>query len=57
MNEQSSMFLGIDVSKAHLDCALLLGAKYRNKRVANNPCAVFQPPGILPHSAAGVFLP
>lgn len=37
MNEENSMFLGIDVSKAHLDCALLLGAKYRNKRVSNNP--------------------
>ena len=29
--------LGIDVSKAKLDCALALGAKYRNKVFANTP--------------------
>jgi transposase len=29
-------FLGIDVSKAKLDCALLLGDKYRSKVVGNN---------------------
>ena len=29
-------FLGIDVSKAKLDCALALGAKFRNKVFANN---------------------
>jgi transposase len=37
MNIQRSVFLGIDVSKAHLDCALLLGTKYRNRRFANTP--------------------
>src|SRR5262249_11534552 len=29
-------FLGIDVSKAKLDCALALGTKFRNKVFANN---------------------
>lgn len=29
--------LGVDVSKAKLDCALALGAKFRNKVFANNP--------------------
>jgi transposase len=30
------VFLGVDVSKAHLDCALRIGNKYRNKRFANS---------------------
>lgn len=35
MNDES-IFLGVDVSKAHLDCAVLVGGKYRNKRFANS---------------------
>lgn len=31
-----SVYLGMDVSKAHLDCALLVEGKYRSKRVANS---------------------
>lgn len=34
MNDEP-VFLGMDVSKAHLDCAVLVGGKYRNKRFAN----------------------
>ena len=33
-------FLGIDVSKAKLDCALLRGDKYRSKVVSNNPAGL-----------------
>ena len=36
MNIEPNVFLGIDVSKAHLDCALRIGEKYRNKRFANS---------------------
>jgi transposase len=32
--------LGIDVSKARLDCALRIGEKYRDKRVANSPAGL-----------------
>lgn len=35
MNDES-LFLGVDVSKAHLDFALRIGNKYRNKRFANS---------------------
>ena len=35
MNDDS-VYLGVDVSKAHLDCALRMGCKYRNKRFANS---------------------
>jgi transposase len=35
MNDES-VFLGVDVSKAHLDCAVQVGSKYRNKRFANS---------------------
>lgn len=39
MNDDS-VFLGVDVSKAHLDCAVLVGGKYRNKRLANSTAGV-----------------
>lgn len=35
MNDES-VFLGVDVSKAHLDCAAWVDGKYRNKRFANS---------------------
>jgi transposase len=34
------VYLGIDVSKAKLDCALLLDGKYRSKVVANTPAGL-----------------
>jgi transposase len=36
-NETAPHFLGIDVAKAKLDCALLKDGKRRNKTVPNNP--------------------
>lgn len=35
-----SLFLGIDVSKAKLDCALLREGKFRNKVVPNSPAGI-----------------
>jgi len=41
MNRQTEVsYLGIDVSKKKLDCALLLGAKTRNKVVENSPAGM-----------------
>ena len=37
LNETTPHFLGIDVAKAKLDCALLKDGKCRNKTVPNNP--------------------
>jgi transposase len=39
MNDHS-VFLGVDVSKAHLDCAVLIAGKVRNKRFANSPAGL-----------------
>ena len=36
MNNDLEVFLGIDVSKARLDCSLLSGGKYRSKAVRND---------------------
>lgn len=36
MNNDLDVFLGIDVSKARLDCSLLSGGKYRSKAVRND---------------------
>lgn len=51
MNDDS-VFLGVDVSKAHLDCAVLIGGKSRNKRFANSPAGVLALLGWLPHHGA-----
>ena len=41
MNKQAELpYLGIDVSKKKLDCALLLGSKTRNKVVENSPAGI-----------------
>ena len=36
MDNNLEVFLGVDVSKARLDCSLLLGGKYRSKAVRND---------------------
>ena len=41
MNKQAEVtYLGIDVSKRKLDCALLLGGKTRNKAIENSPAGM-----------------
>ncbi len=35
--QAAALYLGIDVSKAKLDCAVMMGSKWRDKSVANTP--------------------
>lgn len=42
MNALSTIPMGIDVSKAKLDCTLALGSKFRNKVFANTPAGFMQ---------------
>jgi transposase len=45
--------LGIDVSKAKLDCALSLGSKFRDKVIANTPAGFEELATWLKHHAPG----
>lgn len=40
MNTQPLIPLGIDIAKKTFDCALMLGAKFKNKSFPNNPAGV-----------------
>lgn len=51
MNDDS-VFLGVDVSKAHLDCAVWIGGKFRNKRFANSQAGLTALAGWLQHHKA-----
>jgi transposase len=52
MINESTLYLGVDVSKAHLDCALRSGQKYRNKRFANSEAGLKQIAQWLQHEQA-----
>lgn len=40
MNQLNPVYLGIDVSKAKLDCALWVNGRFRNKTIRNNPAGL-----------------